>query len=140
MNQSNQCKQHDEDRVYIIECCPEGPDARIETGYIKSVSKSDRSFTVAIYHNDYRKYHVSDYGRWIFSNQAEAEAVLRELPKAGQTVYLLVGRRIREQQVKRLERKEREDNKICINILLMNGEKLSIDDMGRTAFLKAEEE
>ena len=70
---------------------------------ILSVNKSDETFTAVLYGDTYQTYSFKDYGRLIFDSRTEAVAAADQMPKPGEIVYHIIGKRVYTRTVRGIE-------------------------------------
>ena len=110
----------------------------VGSGGIREINEKYGTFLVIVYHDDYRKYNLTEYGKWIFGTEKEAEDAIERLPKNGQTVYQIIDNQIVEQQADHYANHYC-GNRIDLYIVLLNGEEVYIDEVGQTLFLTYDE-
>ena len=110
----------------------------VNCGGIREINEKYGTFLVIVYHDDYRKYNLSEYGKWIFGTEQEVKDAIERLPKNGQTVYQIIDNQIVEQKADHYVNYHR-GNRIDLYIVLLNGEEVYIDEVGQTLFLTYDE-
>lgn len=118
--------------VYFIDSRIMMPQTFVESGFVLDVNEERGRFTVAVYHDDYRSFSISDYGQLVFSTREEAEDVVRRLPVVGQTVYCVARKtnKVTENVVEYFD---------IPNVYFKNGDYISVTEMGHSLFMSKHE-
>ena len=76
--------------MYFLSSNSSKPGVFIESGCLYNINNNTKEFTVAVYHDDYRKFRIRDFEVIVFKSKQEAQDKINSLPKVGQRVFYLM--------------------------------------------------